>query len=86
MIQSYAEAKAVEGYDDVQEADREKIQRAWAAGAIAEEDKGPSEPVDTGKKKAAPRKKKADDEDGRPKKRAKKAKVRESFHYGLSVS
>lgn len=57
--------------------------RALEAGEIPEDDKGVGEAVDTGKKKAAPKRKKKDDEDGedsgeKPKKaRARKAKVRD---------
>ena len=56
--------------------DVEVDERAWEAGDIPEDDKGPGEPVETGKKKAAaaPRKKK--DEDGAEKpKRVRKPKV-----------
>lgn len=78
LVQSYDEAKAVEGWSELKSGEQEKVQRAWEEGAIPEEDKGPGEPIEAEPKKkaAAPRKKKADDQEGsRPKKRAKKAKV-----------
>ena len=76
MTSSYGEASEVDGFSDLKEGEKEKVQRAWEAGDIPEDDKGPGEPVETGKKKAAaaPRKKK--DEDGAEKpKRVRKPKV-----------
>ncbi|KAI0674578.1 poly polymerase and DNA-ligase Zn-finger region-domain-containing protein [Trametes maxima] len=64
---SYDEPSGIEGWDDLKEGEKEKVQRAWEDGEIPSDDKGAGEPVDTGKKKAAPRKKK-DDGEGKPKK------------------
>lgn len=56
-------------------AEKEKVQRAWDEGKIPDDDQGPGEAVETGKKKvAAPRKKK--DDGDKPKKGRAKAKVR----------
>ncbi|KAH8102246.1 zf-PARP-domain-containing protein [Cristinia sonorae] len=74
LVQSYDEPSAVEGFSDLQEGDKERVQRAWEEGAIPEDDKGPGEAIEVAKKKPAPRKKKDDDGEDRPKKRAKKAK------------
>ena len=75
MKASYGSADEVDGFADLQENEKEKVQRAWDAGEIPADDKGPGEAVETGKKKAAvPRKKK--DEDGAEKpKRGRKPKV-----------
>ena len=76
LAQSYTEPSKIEGYDDLKEADKEKLQRAWDAGAIPEDDKGPGEPVEGLKTKRAPAKKAAKDEDKEPpKKRARRTKV-----------
>ena len=61
------------------EGEKEKVQRGWDEGHIPEDDKGPGEPVETGKKKAAPRKKKAEDGEEKPKRSRAKAKVREDI-------
>ncbi len=80
MKASYDEPSKIEGFDDLQVGEKEKVERAWDEGKIPDDDKGPGEAVETGKKKvAAPRKKKADDGEEKPKRgggRAK-AKVRE---------
>lgn len=72
---SYNAPSEIDGFVDLKEAEKEKVQHAWDEGAIPEDDKGVGEAVDTGKKKAAPRKKKEanGDEAERPKRsRAKK--------------
>ncbi|PIL27746.1 transcription factor [Ganoderma sinense ZZ0214-1] len=71
---SYGEASEVDGFGDLQEGEKEKVQRAWDEGQIPDDDKGPGEPVETGKKKAAPRKKKAEDGEEKPKRSRAKAK------------
>ncbi|KAH9943531.1 zf-PARP-domain-containing protein [Amylocystis lapponica] len=73
---SYAEPSEIEGFGDLKDDEKEKVRRAWEEGEIPEDDKGPGEAVDTGKK-AVRRKKKAEDgeESEKPKRsRAKKAK------------
>lgn len=73
---SYNSPSDIEGFVDLKEAEKEKVQHAWEEGAIPEDDKGIGEAVDTGKKKPAPRKKKDanGDEAEKPKRsRAKKA-------------
>ncbi len=73
---SYDEPSKIDGYGDLKEGEKEKVQRAWDEGHIPDDDKGPGEAVDTGKKKAAaPRKKKADDGEEKPKRSRAKAKV-----------
>ena len=53
------------------------MQRAWEDGKIPDDDRGPGEAVETGKKKAAaPRKKKDADGEEKPKRGRAKAKVR----------
>ncbi|KAK7684965.1 hypothetical protein QCA50_011800 [Cerrena zonata] len=80
LKRTYTEAESIPGFDEIKEAEQEKIRNAWEADEIPEDDKGPGEAIDTGKKKApAPRKaKKAKDSDDgeeeRPKKRVRKAK------------
>ncbi len=69
----------MDGFGDLQEGEKEKVQRAWDEGRIPDDDKGPGEPVETGKKKAAPRKKKSDDGEEKPKRSRAKAKVRETL-------
>ncbi|KAI0360416.1 zf-PARP-domain-containing protein [Trametes cingulata] len=77
MKASYDEPSKVDGWNDLKESEREKIQRAWDEGQIPDDDKGIGEAVDTGKKKAAPRKKKDEDGEEKPKKaRAPRKKVR----------
>ncbi|KAI0747052.1 poly polymerase and DNA-ligase Zn-finger region-domain-containing protein [Daedaleopsis nitida] len=76
MKVAYDEPSKVEGFADLQEGEKEKVQRAWDEGKIPDDDKGPGEAVDTGKKKAAPRKKKADNGEEKPKRGRAKAKVR----------
>lgn len=76
MKSAYDEPSKVQGFDDLKEGEKEKAQRAWDEGKIPADDKGPGEAVDTGKKKAAPRKKKADDGEEKPKRSRAKAKVR----------
>ncbi len=79
LKKSYSEPSEVEGFSDLKDAEKEKVQRGWEEGEIPEDDKGPGEAVETGKKKAAPRKKKDDDGEP-PKKRARKVvKVKPSF-------
>ena len=57
------------------------MQRAWEEGKIPDDDKGPGEAVETGKKKAAaPRKKKDADGEEKPKRGRAKAKVRPVLH------
>ena len=78
MKASYGSASEIDGFGDLQAGEKEKVERAWDAGAVPDEDQGPGEPVEAagaGKKKAAaPRKKK--DEDGEKPKRGRKPKVR----------
>ena len=77
MKASYDEPSKIEGWDDLKEGEKEKVQRAWEEGQIPDDDKGAGEAVDTGKKKAAPRKKKDEDGEEKPKKaRAPRKKVR----------
>ena len=76
---SYADPSEAEGFSDLKEAEQEKVKRGWEADEIPDEDKGPGEPVDTGKAKAKAPAKRAKKEEGDepPKKRARKAaKVR----------
>lgn len=81
LKRTYTEVESIPGFDEIKAAEQEKVRAAWEVDEIPEDDKGPGEPVDTGKKKAsAPRKsKKAKDADGedeeRPKKRVRKTKV-----------
>ncbi|CAL1708643.1 unnamed protein product [Somion occarium] len=79
LKRSYDEPSNIEGFEDIKDAEKDKIRAAWEAGEIPEADKGVGEPVETEKKKAAPRKKKAaaEEEEERPKKRARKAKKEE---------
>ncbi|KAI0341288.1 zf-PARP-domain-containing protein [Trametopsis cervina] len=76
LKKSYSEPEKIEGYDGLQDADKEKIGRAWEEGAIPEDDKGPGDPAPGLATKRAPAKrtKKTDDGDKPPKKRARKAK------------
>ena len=73
---SYGDASAVEGFSDLKDNEKEKVQRAWDLGEIPEEDQGPGEAVDTGKKKAAAPRKKKDDGEEKPKRSRAKPKVR----------
>ena len=75
LKQSYSKPEEIEGFDELKEAEQEKVRRAWDDGAIPEDDKGPGEPVASEKKKPAKRAKKSDDGDGEKpaKKRARKA-------------
>ena len=75
MKAAYGEAAKVDGFGDLHEGEKDKVERAWAAGEVPEDDKGPGEPVETGKKKAAPRKK-SDSDGEKPKRGRAKAKVR----------
>ncbi|KAI0694521.1 poly polymerase and DNA-ligase Zn-finger region-domain-containing protein [Cytidiella melzeri] len=76
LKKSYAQPTEIEGYSDLQDADKEKVQRAWDEGAIPEDDKGPGEPAAGLAPKRAPAKKaKKSGEDEPPKKRARKAKA-----------
>ena len=61
------------------------MQRAWDQGEVPDDDKGPGEPVETGKKKAAPRKKKDDDGEEKPKPSRAKAKVRETIRLSIKT-
>lgn len=67
------EPSQIDGFGDLQDADKEKVERAWEEGKIPENNKGPGEPADIPKK--APAKKAKKDNGEPPKKRAKKAKV-----------
>ncbi|OCH87137.1 zf-PARP-domain-containing protein [Obba rivulosa] len=75
---SYDEPSEIDGFSELKDGEKEKVQRAWDEGEIPEDDQGVGEAIDTGKKATrAPRKKK--DADGeateKPKRgRAKKAK------------
>ncbi|KAI0765256.1 poly polymerase and DNA-ligase Zn-finger region-domain-containing protein [Fomes fomentarius] len=74
---SYDEPSKIEGFDDLQVSEKEKVQRAWDEGKIPDDDKGPGEAVETGKKKAAaPRKKKADNGEEKPKRSGGRAKAK----------
>lgn len=75
----------VDGYNDLKDGEKEKVQRAWDQGEIPDEDKGPGEPVETGKKKPAPRKKKDEDGEEKPKRSRAKAKVRETGRLGVGA-
>jgi hypothetical protein len=77
LKQSYAKPEEIEGFDELKEAEQEKVKRAWEEGAIPDEDQGPGEPVPSEKKKApAKRTRKGDDGEEKPaRKRARKAKV-----------
>ncbi|CDO71198.1 hypothetical protein BN946_scf184845.g69 [Trametes cinnabarina] len=71
---SYDEPSQIEGWEELKEAEKEKVQRAWEDGQIPDDDKGAGEAVDTGKKKPVPRKKKdadAGDDDEKPAKKAR---------------
>lgn len=74
---SYDAPSELDGYGELKDGEKEKVQRAWDEGEIPEDDKGVGEAVDTGKKAArAPRKKKEENGEAKPKRaRAKKAKV-----------
>ncbi|KZT68398.1 zf-PARP-domain-containing protein [Daedalea quercina L-15889] len=73
MKASYDAPSEIEGFGELKPAEQEKVQRAWDAGEVPDEDKGAGEAIDTGKK--APVKRKKKDEDGEPKRgRPKKAK------------
>ncbi|TFY54279.1 hypothetical protein EVJ58_g8959 [Rhodofomes roseus] len=76
MQASYSESSEIDGFNDLKPAEQEKVQRAWDAGEVPEEDQGPGEAVETAKKAAPKRKKKDEDgEEEKPKRsRAKKAK------------
>lgn len=69
----YAEVTEVEGYKDLQDADKEKVKSAWEEGNIPEDTKGPGEAAVLPKKAPAKRAKK--DDGAPPKKRVRKAKV-----------
>ncbi|PCH44734.1 zf-PARP-domain-containing protein [Wolfiporia cocos MD-104 SS10] len=71
---SYGAPSEIDGFGDLKEAEQEKVTRAWKEGIIPEDDKGPGEAVDTGKKTSAKRKKKEEGDDEKPKARAKRAK------------
>lgn len=89
MKNSFSESSELDGYDELTDEDKAKVDKAWEEGHVADEDIPDSarkpaaegdEDEEKPKKKAAPRKKKADDADGdaaeKPKKaRATKAKV-----------
>ena len=79
LKRTYSEVESVPGFDEIKEAEQDKVRRGWEADEIPEEDKGPGEAIDTGKKKAPaarkPKKAKEDGDEERPKKRARKAKV-----------
>ncbi|CCM01220.1 uncharacterized protein FIBRA_03268 [Fibroporia radiculosa] len=74
MKLSYSEPSEIEGFNILKSAEQEKVQRAWDNGAIPEEDRGPGEAVDTGKK--APVKRKKKDEDGNADEKPKKTRGR----------
>ena len=76
---SYKKPSEVAGYSDLQDDERDKVQRAWDADEIPEDDQGPGEAVEGVAKKPVKRPKKADDSDEPPKKKARKAKVRDSL-------
>lgn len=75
MKASYGAASEIDGFSGLKSAEQEKVERAWEAGEVPEDDKGVGEAIETAKKAPVKRKK---DEDGevKPKRgRAKKAKV-----------
>ncbi|KAI0938411.1 hypothetical protein AcV5_000102 [Taiwanofungus camphoratus] len=77
MKASYSAPSQIEGFAELKEGEQGKVQRAWDAGAVPEEDQGVGEAVAREKKAPARRKKKEEDgEEGeKPKRaRAKKAK------------
>ncbi|OSD02708.1 zf-PARP-domain-containing protein [Trametes coccinea BRFM310] len=72
---SYDEPSQIEGWDELKDGEKEKVQRAWEEGQIPDDDKGAGEAIDTGKKKPAARKKKdqdaGDDDEEKPAKKAR---------------
>lgn len=73
LKKAYPEASAVEGYVELQAADKERFKSAWDEGHIPDDDKGPGEPAVLPKKAPVKRAKK---DNGEPsKKRARKVKV-----------
>jgi hypothetical protein len=87
MKSSFNESSELDGYDDLKDEDKAKVDAAWEAGHVAEEDipataKKPSAGDDEDedeekpkKKKAAPRAKKAKDADEEAEEKPKKARV-----------
>ncbi|EKM56501.1 uncharacterized protein PHACADRAFT_253668 [Phanerochaete carnosa HHB-10118-sp] len=72
---SCSKPEEIEGFDELKEAEQEKVKCAWDEGAIPEKDQGPGEPIVTEKKKAPAKRAKKDDGEEKPmKKRARKAK------------
>ncbi|KAF7796143.1 hypothetical protein EIP86_007317 [Pleurotus ostreatoroseus] len=74
LKKSYSEPSGVDGYSDLKEAEQEKVNRAWEADEIPDDDKGPGEPNADASKKKTPAKKAKKDDGEPPKKKARKAK------------
>ncbi|KAI0088892.1 hypothetical protein BDY19DRAFT_946638 [Irpex rosettiformis] len=75
---SCPEPTQIEGWDNLQDEDKEKVQRAWDNGSVPEDDQGPGEPragAPAAKKAGGKKAKKGDGEDSEPpKKKARKVK------------
>lgn len=81
MKASYSAPSQIEGFAELKEGEQGKVQRAWDAGAVPEEDQGVGEAVAREKKAPARRKKKEEDgEEGEKPKRARAKKAKVHFH------
>jgi len=85
MKKSFESASELDGFDEISEANQEKLTAAWESGEVADEDipesarkpeKDDEEEEETAKPKKRTRKKKddGDDEEAKPKKRGRKKK------------
>ena len=75
MKASYSAPTDVDGFGELKSAEQDKVQRAWEAGEVPDDDKGAGEAVETAKKAPAKRKKDEDGEEKPKRGRSKKVKV-----------